>query len=73
VSRLFLASDEAPPFRRSNEDSSATMHAAVEANVRAGMHAAQAQSAIVGDALAARKLKVAGGVYDLHSGKVTLL
>ncbi len=51
----------------------ASLHDAVVANVRATMHNIHAQSKIVADAVAGGNAKIAGGVYDLHSGRVTLL
>ncbi len=50
-----------------------SLHAAIAANVRVEMHRVQAMSTIVSDAVTAGKAKIAGGVYDLHSGHVTLL
>jgi len=46
---------------------------AVAANVRASVAAVKKQSAIVAEASASGKVVVVGGVYDLESGKVTLL
>ncbi|HUA08889.1 MAG TPA: carbonic anhydrase [Candidatus Acidoferrales bacterium] len=51
---------------------SANLSAAVAANVRANMHAATSSDTIA-KAAAEGKVTIAGGVYDLHSGKVTLL
>ena len=53
--------------------STSSLSAAVVANVHATMRHVHAQSKIVADAVAEGKAKIAGGVYDLHSGRVTLL
>jgi carbonic anhydrase len=50
-----------------------SLNAAINANVRVEMHRIQTMSTIVSDAVTAGNVKVAGGVYDLHSGHVTLL
>jgi carbonic anhydrase len=50
-----------------------TVTGAVIANVRAQMAAVKMKSKIVSDALANGTLTIAGGYYDLHTGKVTLL
>jgi carbonic anhydrase len=51
----------------------ATVSAAVAENVRDSMEGIHAQSTIVSSAVKAGKATIAGGVYDLRSGKVTLL
>jgi len=50
-----------------------TVRDAVVMNVHAQIAAVKAKSKIVRDALAKGSLTIAGGYYDLHSGKVTLL
>lgn len=50
-----------------------SLSAAIAANVRVEMHRIAAMSSIVSGAVTAGKAKIAGGVYDLHSGQVTLL
>lgn len=50
-----------------------SLNAAIDANVRVEMHRIRSMSTIVADAVTAVKAKVAGGVYDLHSGHVTSL
>jgi len=42
----------------------------IEENVRLGMKRLKTQSKIIGDAVLAGKLKIAGGVYDLKTGVV---
>ncbi len=46
---------------------------AIERNVHDNMAALTARSSIVADAVKAGSLKIAGGVYDLHSGKVSIV
>ena len=50
-----------------------SLNAAIAANVRVEMHRIAAMSSIVSGAVTAGNAKIAGGVYDLHSGHVTLL
>lgn len=50
-----------------------SLNAAIAANVRVEMHRIAGMSSIVSGAISAGKAKLAGGVYDLHSGHVTLL
>jgi len=52
---------------------SANLPAAVTANVRANMHDTTKQSPAIAKAVGTGKVTIAGGVYDLRSGKVTLL
>jgi carbonic anhydrase len=47
--------------------------ASIEENVRLGMKRLKTQSDIIGEAVAAGKLKIAGGVYDLETGVVNLV
>lgn len=47
--------------------------ASIEDNVRLGMKRLKTQSKIIGDAVMAGKLKIAGGVYDLETGAVKLV
>lgn len=47
--------------------------ASIEENVRLGMKRLKTQSDIIGEAVAAGKLKIAGGVYDLETGTVNLV
>ncbi len=51
----------------------ATLHDAIAANANAAMHDLHARSKITADAVTTGTAKIAGGVYDLHSGVVTLL
>lgn len=52
---------------------SADLHAAVAANIKDVMAGIRKRSTIVDAAVDAGKAQMVGGVYDLHSGKVTLL
>ncbi|HTU69968.1 MAG TPA: carbonic anhydrase [Candidatus Baltobacteraceae bacterium] len=51
----------------------ASLHDAIAANVRTGVHDVRKRSTIVDDAIAAGHARIIGGVYELHSGKVELL
>jgi carbonic anhydrase len=51
----------------------ATLDAAVAANVNVAMRDVRTKSKIVDDAVTSGALAIAGGVYDLHSGAVTML
>ncbi len=46
---------------------------AIVENVRENVAALTARSPIVANAVKAGKLAIAGGIYDLHSGKVTII
>lgn len=47
--------------------------AAIEENVRLGIKRLISESEIIADALAAKKVAISGGVYDLATGKVRLI
>ena len=47
--------------------------ASIEENVRLGMKRLKTKSQIIGEAIEARKVGIAGGVYDLKTGAVTLI
>lgn len=64
----YLVEEIAPAIKGTHD-----MHHAVAANVRAAMHDLPKRSSIVADAVSAGHAQIAGGVYDLHSGAVTLL
>ena len=64
----YLVDTIAPGIKGSTDLSSA-----IAANVRANVAATKKQSAIVEKAITAGKAMIVGGVYDLDSGKVTLL
>jgi carbonic anhydrase len=53
--------------------STASLNAAITANVHTGMQNVHAQSKIVASAVSAGNARIVGGVYDLHSGHVTLV
>ncbi|HTV92784.1 MAG TPA: carbonic anhydrase [Verrucomicrobiae bacterium] len=55
------------------KNATSSLNAAIAANVRTEMHRLRAMSSIVSDAVTTGKAEIAGGVYDLHSGHVTLL
>jgi carbonic anhydrase len=55
------------------KNATSSLHDAILANVHVEMRRIQTMSKIVSDAVTAGKVKVAGGVYDLHSGHVTLV
>jgi carbonic anhydrase len=49
-----------------------TKDEAIAINTRAAMHDLRAQSAIISEAVKAGTVSIAGGIYDLRSGAVTL-
>ncbi|HUN30078.1 MAG TPA: carbonic anhydrase [Alphaproteobacteria bacterium] len=55
------------------KNATSSLHAAIDANVRFEMRRLHSMSSIVSGAVGTGKVKIAGGVYDLHSGHVTLL
>lgn len=63
----YLVTEIAPALKRGE-----SLAAAVESNVHAAMRQI-ARSTIVADAISAGHAAIAGGVYDLHSGRVTLV
>jgi carbonic anhydrase len=54
------------------KNATGSLNDAIAANVRVEMRRIQTMSTIISQAVSAGKLKVAGAVYDLHSGHVTL-
>jgi carbonic anhydrase len=54
-------------------DARGSMDAAIDANVRAGAAALRTSQPVIAKAVAAGRVRVAGGVYHLKSGEVTLL
>ncbi|HTZ53548.1 MAG TPA: carbonic anhydrase [Candidatus Acidoferrum sp.] len=64
----YLVDSIAPGVKGSHD-----LASAIEANVRANVVNTKKQSSIVANAVTAGKLMIVGGVYDLESGKVTLL
>ena len=54
-------------------DSDDRLAASVEANVRRGVHRLLEASDIIADAVREDSCRVVGGVYDLASGRFTLL
>jgi len=55
------------------EDPSDLLLAATAENVRLGKEALVSQSTILGDAVAAGKLKVVGGIYELATGRIKMI
>jgi carbonic anhydrase len=60
-----------PAVKESRGEPGDWLHNATSRNVRDNMAALQQRSSIIADAAQQGKLAIAGGVYDLHSGKVT--
>jgi carbonic anhydrase len=60
-----------PAAKESRGEPGDWLHNATSRNVRDNMVALQQRSSIIADAAQQGKLAIAGGVYDLHSGKVT--
>ena len=61
------------PAARATEGESDWVASATQQNVRDNMRALAARSTIVRDAVASGKTAIAGGIYDLANGTVTLL
>jgi carbonic anhydrase len=55
------------------KNATGSLHQAIEANVRVEMRRIHTMSTIVATAVTSGNAKVAGAVYDLHSGHVTVL
>jgi len=49
------------------------LHNAITENVRSNVAALKSRSTILADAVNAKKIMIAGGVYDLHSGRISPL
>lgn len=62
-----------PAAKASKSQSGDWLENAVVRNVRDNLSALRERSPIVADAVKSGALAVAGGVYDLHSGKVSLI
>ncbi len=63
----------APVAKSSKGSSGDWVENATIANVKANVSALTERSKILADAAKANKLHIAGGVYELHSGKVTIV
>jgi len=63
----------APVVEASHESSGDWVENATNANVRVTASQLTQRSKILADAAKANKLHIAGGVYELHSGKVTII
>lgn len=63
----------APSAKKSQSDGGSWLENATVQNVRDTVRSLPGRSKIVGDAVSEGKLNIAGGVYDLASGKVKLL
>ena len=61
-----------PHLRRAVEQSGGSLDQAVAGNAKIQAELLRTSSTVIRDAVKAEKLKVAAGVYDLASGKVTL-
>jgi carbonic anhydrase len=60
-----------PAAKESRQEPGDWLHNATARNVRDNMAAIKQRSSIIADAVQAKQVAIAGGVYDLHSGKVT--
>lgn len=63
----------APAAKASKAAAGDWLDNAIARNVHDNIAAVKAQSSIVGDAVRFGSLAIAGGVYDLHSGKVSIV
>lgn len=63
----------APSAKKSKSDAGNWLENAIAQNVRGTIASLPGRSKIVGDAVSEGKLNVAGGVYDLATGRVKLL
>ena len=61
-----------PPLRRAAEESGGDFAKAITVNSRVQADLLRTSSTVIREAIAAAKVKVISGVYDLGSGKVTL-
>ncbi len=68
-----LAQEIAPAARASEHESGDWLHNAVVSNVRLNVRRLQQATPIMDSAVREHTVEVAGGVYDLSDGKVTLL
>jgi carbonic anhydrase len=60
-----------PAVRETKGGAGDWLENAIARNVRDNIRALAARSSIVADAVSQKSVQIAGGVYDLHSGKVT--
>jgi carbonic anhydrase len=60
-----------PAAKASRQESGDWLHNATARNVRDNMAAVTSRSTILAEAVRKGQIGIAGGVYDLHSGKVT--
>jgi carbonic anhydrase len=68
-----LAEAIAPAARETAHDSRDRVRNAVAANVRLAVQRLKAATPIMAHAVNSREIEVVGGVYDLSTGKVSLL
>jgi carbonic anhydrase len=68
-----LAEAIAPAARAAERRGNGSVEAAIRENVHETLHALQDRSPIIGDAVKSGKLDAVGGMYELHSGRVTIL
>jgi carbonic anhydrase len=59
--------------KRQNRDTKTTLNVAIEENVRQQMNNALQQSAVLREMVEKKELRIDGGVYNLHTGKVEYL
>ena len=62
-----------PHLRQAVEQSDGNFSKAIEANAKIQAELLRTSSTVIRDAVKAGKLKVEAGVYDLATGKVTLI
>jgi carbonic anhydrase len=62
-----------PAAKATQEQPGSWLNNAIVQNVRNNITALTQRSTILADAVAAKKLLIVGGVYDLHSGKISPL
>jgi carbonic anhydrase len=60
-----------PAVRETKGSAGAWLDNAIARNVRDNVRALATRSSIVADAVSQKSVQIVGGVYDLHSGKVT--
>jgi len=62
-----------PAVQAVKDEPGDTLSNATKRNVALTMHKLKSASSIIGDAVAAKKLRIAGGLYKLKTGKVQLV
>ena len=59
--------------KNQNRDAKTTLNVAIEENVRQQMNNALQQSAVLRELVEKKELRIDGGIYNLHTGKVAYL